>query len=182
MINVISTRMLKEITSFGKNEPENNYVRDYRIDQGDIFEDYIKEVKRIVDFVSLDTSTPIEKSIISDLYLRDKQNNEIFLEIKSPKPNKEQCLNITRKHLWIHALRRRSFPETKTYFAVAYNPYGNNPYKHSFSIKYLDVTNQVLMGKSFWDLVGGDNTYEELLKVFVNVGKRKANKIRNLLN
>ena len=151
-----------------------------RINNGDIFENYIDEVNRIVDFVSNDTSKLVEKSIISDLYLKDKQNNEVFIEIKSPKPNKEQCINVTRKHLCIHAIRRRVFPETKTYFGMAYNPYGNSSYKHSFSVKYLDISNQVLMGKDFWDFLGGKDTYEELLRIFTDIGKIKSTDIRKM--
>ena len=153
-----------------------------RINKGDIFENYIDEVNRIVDFARTDTSDPVEKSIISDLYLKDKQNNEIFFEIKSPKPNKEQCLNITRRHLWIHAIKKRMFPETRTYFAMAYNPYGNGSYKHSFSVKYLDISNQVLIGKDFWDFLGGKDTYEELLEIFTSIGKTKTEHIRKVLD
>ena len=153
------------------------------INKGNVFSNYETEVKRIVDFTKHDGSALIEKSVISDLYVQDKDGIETFFEIKSPKPNKEQCLNITRKHLWIHSIVKQTFPKTKTYFGIPYNPYGEgNPYKHSFSVKYLDIEHQVLIGKSFWDFVGGDGVYEELLQVFSTVGVKKMAEIKNLID
>ena len=47
----------------------------------------------------------VERSIKADLYIRDHDDNEMFFEMKSPKPNKSQCLDVTQKLLRIHALR-----------------------------------------------------------------------------
>ena len=154
------------------------------INKGNIFSNYEDEVRRIVEFTNHDSSADIEKSVITDLYVRDKNGDEVFFEMKTPKPNKEQCLNITRKHLWIHSIVRQSFPKTKTYYAMSYNPYGEegNQYKHSFSTKYMDVKNQVLIGKPFWDFLGGKDTYEELLQVFSKVGVRKTVEIKKLVD
>lgn len=114
--------------------------------------------------------------------MQDKNGNEVFFEMKTPKPNKEQCLNITRRHLWIHSIKKQSFPKTKTYYAMSYNPYGEgNKYKHSFSTKYMDVQNQVLIGKQFWDFLGYEGTYEELLEIFSKVGIRKTVEIKKLM-
>ncbi len=153
------------------------------INKGIIFSNYINKVSEMVEFAKNDKSNPIEKSVISDLYVRDSKDNQVFFELKTPKPNKEQCLNITRKHLWIHCIEKQSFPKTKTYYAMSYNPYGeNNPYKHSFSTKYMNVENQVLIGKVFWDFIGGNNAYEELLTIFSKVGIRKTMEIKNLID
>lgn len=152
------------------------------INAGNIFSNYTDEVERIVEFTKSDHSKEIEKSIISDLHVKDKNGNEIFFEMKTPKPNKEQCLNITRRHLWIHSIKKQSFPKIKTYYAMSYNPYGEvGEYKHSFSTKYMDVPNQVLIGKQFWDFLGYEGTYEELLEVFSKVGIKKTVEIKKLV-
>lgn len=59
---------------------------------------------------------------------------------------------------------------------MAYNPYGKDrgSYKHSFSLKYLDMQNQVILGKEFWDLIGGEGTYGEVLSIYREVGKEKG--------
>lgn len=150
--------------------------------QGRVYENYENEVRKIVDFCKSDSSNKEERIIISDLYVMDKNGAEIFFEMKSPKPNKEQCINITRKHLWIHAIRKKSHPRIQTYFGMSYNPYGEgNKYKHSFAVSHIDVKNQVLIGKQFWDFLGGDGAYEDLLTVFKKVGKQKSKTIKNIL-
>ncbi len=153
------------------------------INKGNIFSNYEDEVKRIIEFAKLDGSKDVEKSVISDLYVKDEDGNETFFEMKTPKPNKEQCLNITRKHLWIHCIEKQSFPKIKTYYAMSYNPYGEgNEYKHSFSVNHLDVNGQTLIGRPFWDFLGGKGTYEELLQVFSKVGVRKTVEIKKLID
>ena len=110
------------------------------------------------------------------MYIRDKKQNEIFFEIKSPKPNKGQCLEVTERLLHIHAVKRAGAPRIRTYFAMAYNPYGSSKasYTHSFTLRYLDIKNEVLIGKEFWDLVGGKGTYEEVLEIYREVGREKG--------
>jgi len=118
----------------------------------------------------------VERTRIADLYLRDKEGNEIFMEIKSPKPNKGQCLEVTDRLLQVHAIRKQGPPKVRTFYAMAYNPYGEDKsaYNHSFTLNYLDLKNQVLIGKEFWELVGGPGTFEEVLKIYREVGREKG--------
>lgn len=135
---------------------------------------YLDLVKRIVT-LSKNGKEEI-RSRVADLYLKDKEGNEVFFEIKSPKPNKGQCVEVIDRQLQIHAIRRTGPPKVKTYFAMAYNPYGNSrsDYKHSFSINYLDMENQVMLGKEFWDFLGGEGTNEEIIDIYREVGKVKG--------
>ena len=136
------------------------------------FSNYQQEVKRIVDLANKDTSSKISRSVISDLYVRDNEGNETYFEFKSPKPNKKQCLEVTKQHLLIHCMIKKHFPQSKTHYGMAYNPNGeDNPYNHSFSTSYLDVKNHVMIGKSLWDYLGGNGAYEELLQIYEKVGK-----------
>jgi len=118
----------------------------------------------------------IDRERIADLYLRDKDGNEIFFEIKSPKPNKGQCLEVLDRLLEIHAMKRQGFPKVRTFYAMAYNPYGDSKsdYKHSFALSYMDIRNQVLIGREFWDLVGGSGTYDEVIEIYREVGREKG--------
>jgi hypothetical protein len=45
--------------------------------------------------------------IIADLYFEDNHGREYFFEIKSPKPNKGQCLEVTERLLRIHAANKK---------------------------------------------------------------------------
>lgn len=140
-------------------------------------ENYLDLVKKIVS-ISKDGKDET-RSRVTDLYLKDKDGNETFFEIKSPKPNKGQCVEVLDRQLQTHAIRRAGAPKVRTYFAMAYNPYGSSrsSYKHSFSIKYLDMENQVLLGKEFWDFLGGSGTNEEIVAIYQEVGKAKAQDI-----
>ncbi|MBI5177030.1 TdeIII family type II restriction endonuclease, partial [Candidatus Micrarchaeota archaeon] len=75
-----------------------------------------------------------ERTSVADLFVRTKFGMEMYFEIKSPKPNKGQCLEVTERLLKIQAIQRAR-PKVRTYFAMAYNPYGDNRkyYKHSFT-------------------------------------------------
>lgn len=124
---------------------------------------------------STDAQT-VQRTRIADLYLQDNELNEIFMEIKSPKPNKGQCLEVTDRLLQAHAIRKLGPPKVRTFFAMAYNPYGDDraDYKHSFTMNYLDFKNQVIIGKEFWELVGGPGTLDEVLGIYREVGREKG--------
>ncbi|MBI2938360.1 MAG: TdeIII family type II restriction endonuclease [Thaumarchaeota archaeon] len=134
---------------------------------------YPEMIQRVLE---VSDGKTVERTRIADVYLCDKDGNEIFIEVKSPKPNKGQCLEVTDRMLQIHAIKKQGPPKVRTFFAMAYNPYGDNKssYKHSFTLNYLDIKNQVLIGKEFWDIVGGPGTYEEVLEIYREVGKEKG--------
>ena len=139
------------------------------------FTNYQQEVKRIVGLATNDTSNKVSRSIISDLYVKDKEGNETYFEFKSPKPNKMQCLKVTSNHLLTHCMKKKSFPQMKTHFGMAYNPNGEgNSYDHNFSKSYLDIRHHVLVGKSLWDYLGGVGSYEELLTIYDKVGQNQG--------
>lgn len=66
---------------------------------------------------------------------------------------------------------------------MAYNPYGlrKEDYKHSFSLQYLDMENEVLLGEEFWELIGGKGTFEELLEIYREVGQEKTKAMMDAL-
>jgi len=111
-----------------------------------------------------------------DLYLADDRGNEVFIEIKSPKPNKGQSLDCIRKLLLTHAIRRASAPRVRSYYGMAYNPWGGGRqgYKDSIGRRFLDFDTMVLLQEEFWDLVGGPGTYAEVVALYRDVGRRKA--------
>jgi hypothetical protein len=118
----------------------------------------------------------VRRTQISDLYLQDASGNEMFFEMKSPQPNKGQCLEVAERFLTIHAIRQAGPPRVRTYYAMTYNPYGADKaaYKWSFATRYMDIKKEVLIGKEFWDFIGGTGTYEELLEIYREVGREKG--------
>ncbi len=118
----------------------------------------------------------VERVSIADLYIETKSGEEWFFEIKSPKPNKGQCLEATARLLQIQAITHAKHPKAKAFYATAYNPYGvdKSTYKHSFTLNYMDLNSEVLIGKEFWEMVGGKGTYEEILGIYQEVGREKG--------
>jgi hypothetical protein len=130
----------------------------------------------IDEVLKIEDTNWVERPVVADLYLEDQKGRRFFFEIKSPKPNKGQCLEIAERLLRVHAITQANRPEVNAYFAMAYNPYGTHreDYKHSFSLTYLDMQNEVLLGSEFWELVGGKGTYDELLDIYREVGREKT--------
>ncbi len=135
------------------------------------YSDYVKEI------VGLSKSgIGVERVCIADLYIEKKDGTQLFFEIKSPKPNKGQCLEATSRLLQIQAMTHSTYPKSRAFYATAYNPYGlrKEEYKHSFAVNYMDMVNEVLIGKEFWDIVGGPGTYENILGIYQQVGREKG--------
>ena len=141
--------------------------------------DFRTEVQRLVKLVNQDNSNKESRGVMSDLYVCDKNGNETYFEIKTPQPNKGQCLKIMSDHLTIHCIRRKTPPQVRTYYGMAYHPYGEgNEYRYSIAKTYLDVKHHVLIGRAFWDYLGGRDAYDGVLAIYKAVGREKAAQIR----
>ena len=125
----------------------------------------------------------VERSYRADLYILSKDGDEYYFEMKSPKPNKDQCLAVTQRILRFHALRNQARPKVRSYFAMAYNPFGNSREDYNWSIakNYMPYDEGLLIGDEFWSVIGGAGTYQELLEIYQYVGKVKAKYILDSL-
>ena len=130
-----------------------------------------KDVQHILTFGNADPSTEYtEIRVISDLYwFKDGKHN--YASIKTVKPNIDQTEKAKADLLTLKA----NDPECNVYFCLYYNPYGesrssydHNPPKNIFNFK---EDYSVLIGKEYWDTLGGTGFYEELLDVFKKAGK-----------
>ncbi len=119
----------------------------------------------------------------ADLYILGDDDVEYYFEMKSPKPNKDQCLRVTQGILKIHALRNQARPNVQCYFAMTYNPFGNSrqSYNWSFARNYTPFDGAVLIGKEFWNIIGGESCYKELLEIYKYVGTVKSKYIVDTL-
>lgn len=144
------------------------------IGSGGMKSGYLGYVKEIVAVAGRGES--VARSHTADLYIEKADGSELFFEIKSPKPNKGQCLEATNRQLQIHGITHEKYPRVGAFFASAYNPWGvaKSTYNHSFAKNYMDLEEEVLIGKEFWDLVGGVGTYEEVLDIYQEVGREKG--------
>ena len=107
-----------------------------------------------------------------DIYAKMDDDTEYYFELKSAKPNINEFTGIKKQLLdWV-AIRGSILQpiKIKTILAIPYNPYEPEPYQRWTLQGLFDLENEVLVGKEFWDFLGGSNTYEDLLNVFENAG------------
>lgn len=119
--------------------------------------------------ISLNEGKKTHIAVISDLWIK-KNNQECFYSLKTVKPNIDQTEKAKNDMLKLKALNSNY----EVYFALAYNPYGENKSDYSWNQPFtiFDMHNDpcVLIGKEYWDSIGGLGTYEELLDICSEVG------------
>jgi|SRR5690625_25954 len=137
--------------------------------------DWQQEVAELVNLASDGSKETV--SVTSDLYVKTTGGEDLFFSMKTVKPNLDQTERAKRDLLELIAMN----PDHKAYFVLPYNPYGEEREKYNFTIpfKIFDMRNDpsVLIGKDFWDLLGGEGTYEDLLEVFEEVGEDLQEKL-----
>ncbi len=123
-----------------------------------------REIEEILECVP---SNKREVKIRADLYLK-KDEEEYFIEIKTAKPNIDVFAKSKEKLLQWVALKKK---EVNTILAIPYNPYHPEPDTRFTMQGYLDEENELYVAEKFWNLLGGEGTYQEILDVFDEVGR-----------
>lgn len=149
----------------------NNIIRKLR--NGEKQANHNEEAKFILNAQAKDGKAQKEGRI-ADFYML-RNGKEYYFEIKTAKPNIDVFTKSKTKLLeW---LARRRHP-VKVFLAFPYNPYHPKPYERFTEQGLLERGEEFLIGKEYWDFLGGNNTFENLLELFDNVGKRFKNKIQ----
>lgn len=135
--------------------------------------DHDQEIKQVLNASTKDGKAQKEGRI-ADLYML-KNGVEYYFEIKTVKPNIDVFTKSKVKLLeWV--ARRRN--PVKVFLAFPYNPYHPQPYERFTEQGVLEKEKEFLIGKEYWDFLGGDNTFEQLLELFDLVGKKFKEKIQ----
>lgn len=131
-----------------------------------------KELKILRDSVNKGKINKI-KTVKADIYLEKHDGEIILIELKSVKPNKSNFKDFKRTLLeWAGImLTKNKNLKVKPLIALPYNPYKPQHYER-WTIKGMLDDSEFLVGKEFWDFLGGDGVYEELLICFENAGKK----------
>ena len=64
-----------------------------------------------------------------------------------------------------------------TVIAIPYNPYEPKPYSRWTMAGMLDLENELKVAEEFWDFLGGEGAYSDLLNCFERVGIEMSNEI-----
>jgi len=104
-------------------------------------------------------------SVVCDLFIDSKTTGKKYaFELKAPLPNSDQT-KVSKEKMF-KLLAMENCPVDAAYYALPYNPYGaKENYAWSFPLRWSDMKNDpsVLIGSEFWDLIGGEGTYEAFI-------------------
>ena len=98
---------------------------------------------------------------------------ELFLfDIKTAKPNAGGFKEFKRTLLeWVAVtLAANPTAQVNTLIAIPYNPYEPEPYSRWTMRGMIDLEKELKVAKEFWDFIGGEGAYEDLLGCFERVG------------
>lgn len=107
-----------------------------------------------------------------DLMLKNTEGELFFFDLKAAKPNAGEFKGFKRTLLeWI-AVTLAENPEAKinTLIAIPYNPYAPEPYARWTMRGMLDLHEELKVADEFWNFIGGQGTYNNLLQCFEEVG------------
>jgi len=97
----------------------------------------------------------------------------VFLfDIKTAKPNAGNFKEFKRTLLeWVAAaLAAAPTANIQSLIAIPYNPYEPEPYNRWTMRGMLDLQNELKVADEFWDFLGGQGAYPQLLDIFERVG------------
>jgi type II restriction enzyme len=112
------------------------------------------------------------KTVKVDLYLETHDGEMFFFDLKTAKPNISNFKDFKRTLLeWVGiALTDNPNAKVNSLIAIPYNPYEPQPYERWTIKGMLDDKEELLVGKEFWDFLGGNDAYEDLLDCFEQAG------------
>lgn len=112
------------------------------------------------------------KTVNVDLFTQDSNGAMYLFDLKTVKPNLSGFKDHKRTLLEWCAIKLAQNPKTEinTFIAIPYNPYEPEPYRRWTLKGMLDLPHELKVAEEFWDFLGGDDSYEELLNCFERVG------------
>jgi hypothetical protein len=156
-----------------------------------ISEKALYEIQRIMDDLTAANKSPDKKKEIEiirsvcqkgdirdvkptkvDVYLENDDGEIFMFDIKTVKPNRGGFKEFKRTLLeWASTVLSEN-PEAKvnTMIAIPYNPYEPNPYSRWTMAGMLDLKHELKVADEFWDFLGGQGAYNDLLNCFERVG------------
>jgi len=107
-----------------------------------------------------------------DIWLQGNDNELYLFDLKTAKPNKGGFIEFKRTLLEWTACVLAENPNAKinTLIAIPYNPYEPKPYSRWTMAGMLDLRAELKVADEFWDFLGGQGTYTQLLDIFERVG------------
>ncbi|MDE0043401.1 MAG: TdeIII family type II restriction endonuclease [Candidatus Poribacteria bacterium] len=107
-----------------------------------------------------------------DLFVQNYEDSIFLFDLKTAKPNMENFKSFKRKLLEWCAIIFAKNPglDVHSLIAIPYNPYEPAPYERWTLQGMLDLEKELKVADEFWDFLGGDGAYQDLLDCFESAG------------
>ena len=112
------------------------------------------------------------RTVKADLLVENDEGSLFLFDLKTVKPNKGDFEKFKKTLLdWCAiALAKNPDRDIHSFIAIPYNPYEPAPYKRWTAKGMLDLKQELKVADKFWDFLGGDGAYQDLLDCFERVG------------
>jgi len=121
---------------------------------------------------SLSGATNKLKPAKVDLFVETESGEQYLFDLKTAKPNKGDFQKYKQTLLeWagiIYTANKNA--KVHTLIAIPYNPYEPQPYQFWTFAGMLDLQEELMVAEKFWDFLGGQGAYIELLDCFEQSG------------
>ncbi|MDR1291328.1 MAG: TdeIII family type II restriction endonuclease, partial [Planctomycetaceae bacterium] len=156
-----------------------------------IYENCQQSIQKIINALTTESSNPDKvkeinilknsltgqlnklKSMKIDLFVENKQGEQFLFDLKTAKPNKGDFQKYKQTLLeWAGiALTQNANVKVHTMLAIPYNPFAPAPYQTWTMKGMIDKEHELKVAEDFWNFLGGEGTYEELLYCFEEAGQ-----------
>lgn len=112
------------------------------------------------------------KTVQVDLFLENQVGSLFLFDLKTAKPNISNFKDFKRTLLEWCAIILAKTPnvDIHSFIAIPYNPYEPKPYERWTLKGMLDLEGELKVADEFWNFLGGDSAYQDLLGCFERVG------------
>jgi len=126
-----------------------------------------------LEYIKKGGGKPIPVSVTCDIFINnDVTNTKYAFELKGPLPNSDQTKVSKEKMFKLLAMIPSQV--NMAFYALPYNPYGKKKdYNWTFPMRWFNMNEDesVLIGNEFWDLIGGEGTYNSFITEVNKLGK-----------
>lgn len=121
---------------------------------------------------TLSGSTNKLKAAKVDLFVETAEGEQYLFDLKTAKPNKGGFQELKQTLLtWVGiAYTQDKNAQIHTAIAIPYNPYAPKPYQFWTMAGMLDLEEELYVAEKFWDFLGGEGAYDDLLLCFEKAG------------
>ncbi len=138
-----------------------------------------------INYILEGSGNLIPVTVICDVFIKNEKDGRKFaIELKSPLPNSDITKVSKEKLFKLYSMQHQVV--TDAFFALPYNPYGKREnYSWSFPERWfrMKTDRNVLIGDEFWELIGGQGTYQMFVEEINELGLEYRHRIyREFLN